>query len=101
MRDSPGFGLLLGSNDRRDTEMFEGIASSILPRRYRRRKAQTRAASPCGCGNSGGNPREAFFDVVDQVAVRERVATYVAMATVRDMCPDLFRAAFPAEALHR
>ena len=81
--------------------MFEGIASSILSRRYRRRQAQPRTAGPCGCGRPGGSPREAFFDVVDEVAARERVAIYVAMATVRDMCPELFNAAFPAKALHR
>ena len=81
--------------------MFEGIARTILTRRYRRRSAQPRVANPCGCGSSAETPRLAFFDVVDQVALREGLAMHVAMATVRDMCPDLFRAAFPGEPLHR
>ena len=81
--------------------MFEGIASSILSRRYFRRAAKPRPANPCGCGRAAESPRLAFFDVVDEVAHRDGLAIHVAMATVRDMCPDLFRAAFPAEALHR
>ena len=79
--------------------MFGKVAKTIVGRSWNNAMPQgaDRACGAVSHETRACSPREAFFEVVAQVALEKRMPEHLAMAEVRAEQPQLFRNAFPQE----